>query len=181
MGNRLNNLPTIRVFQQTITAGGTAEKLTVKKVASTIAFVNNSPDPDTITDSGSGFLTAGFKAGDVITVSGSSSNDGTYVIASVVAGTITLTESNVLTNEGASATVKIVTPVVVSDGISVTIKAKYGNSNPLFLGHSSASAKSTGFVLRNNESIGLQVSQTDEIWIDGTTGEGVEVILEQNN
>ena len=44
----------------------------------------------TVTDSGSGFVTAGFKAGDLITVSGSTSNDGNYTIVTVAAGTLTL-------------------------------------------------------------------------------------------
>lgn len=67
--------------------------------AITIAFVNS--DPDTITDSGNGFLLAGFRSGDKITVSGSTSNDGTYTIASVTAGTITLDVSDSLVNEDA--------------------------------------------------------------------------------
>lgn len=73
--------------------------------AATIAFVDS--DPDTITDSGSGFVTAEFQAGQSITVSGSASNDGTYTIASVVAGTITLESGDSLTAESAGATVTI--------------------------------------------------------------------------
>lgn len=176
------NLAAIRVFQQSITAGGTAEQLTVKIRAATIAFVNNGINGggDTITDSGNGFLTAGFKRGDQITISGSASNDATRVIKTVVAGVITLIKENILVAESAGATVKIVAPVSVPDGSYLTLKAKYGNSNAIFVGHSSASAKSTGFTLRLNESIRLQVKTTDMIWIDGTTAEGVEVIFEQN-
>ena len=58
--SRMTNLSKIRVFQQNITAGGTAEQLTVKIRAATIAFNNNDLAADTITDSGNGFLTAGF-------------------------------------------------------------------------------------------------------------------------
>lgn len=54
----------------------------------TITFVNS--NPDTITDSGSGFVTAGFEAGDKVKVGGSGSNDTTYKIVSVAAGTLTL-------------------------------------------------------------------------------------------
>lgn len=57
--------------------------------AITIAF-NETATPDTITDTGTGFVTAGFKAGDLITVSGSTSNDGNYTIVTVAAGTLTL-------------------------------------------------------------------------------------------
>ena len=73
-----------------------------------IAFVDS--DPDTITDSNSGFLTARLRAGDTITVSGSTSNDGTYTIASVVAGTITLDAGDSLTAEAAGDTVTITAP-----------------------------------------------------------------------
>jgi len=80
--------------------------------AATIAFVDS--DPDTITDSGDGFVSAGFSAGDKIVVSGSTSNDGTYEIASVVAGTITLDAADELAAEGASATVTITAGTIVA-------------------------------------------------------------------
>lgn len=75
------------------------------QTATTIAFVNS--NPDTITDSGNGFVTAGFQAGQTITVSGSTSNNNTFTIASVVAGTITLVAGDSLTAESAGATVTI--------------------------------------------------------------------------
>lgn len=80
-----------------------------KMTAITIAFVDS--DPDTITDSGNGFVTAGFKAGDIITVSGSTSNDGNYTIdtGGVAAGTLTLIGGDTLTAEGAGDSVTIIT------------------------------------------------------------------------
>lgn len=77
------------------------------KTGTTIAFVNS--NPDTITDSGNGFVTAGFEAGDVITVSGATNggNNSTFTIATVVAGTITLTGAASLTAESAGASVTI--------------------------------------------------------------------------
>ena len=77
------------------------------KTAITIAFVDS--NPDTITDSGNGFLTAGFQAGDVITISGATNagNNNTFIIATVVAGTITLTAAAALTVEAAGASVTI--------------------------------------------------------------------------
>lgn len=69
-----------------------------------IAFVDGGAGADTITDSNSGFGI--FTAGDIITVSGSTSNDGTYTIVSVVAGTITLA-TGVLTTEAAGANVTV--------------------------------------------------------------------------
>lgn len=76
--------------------------------AATIAFVDS--NPDTITDSGSGFVTAGFKAGDVITITGAAQggNNTTHTIASVVAGTITLAGGDAVVVESAGATVTIV-------------------------------------------------------------------------
>lgn len=73
--------------------------------ASTIAFADS--NPDTITDSGSGFVTAGFEAGQTLIVEGSNDNDGIYLIDSVVAGTITLQSSDSLTAETAGASVTL--------------------------------------------------------------------------
>ena len=62
--------------------------------ASTIAFVNS--NPDTLTDTANGFVTAGFKVGMKLLVENSDSNDtdksantdvGYYTIATVAAGT----------------------------------------------------------------------------------------------
>jgi hypothetical protein len=73
----------------------------------TLAFVDS--NPDTITDSGNGFVTSGFKAGDLITVSGSTSNDGNYTIdtGGVAAGTLTLIGGDSLTAEAAGDDVTI--------------------------------------------------------------------------
>lgn len=69
--------------------------------AATIAFHDNSPSADTITDSGSGFITAGFEDGDKITVTGTTNNNDTYTIDTAAAGTITLIAGDSLTNESA--------------------------------------------------------------------------------
>ena len=184
MTTRLTNTPLAFTFQFLVTASGTPEQLTVKRRAATIAFVENDADADTITDSGNGFLIAGFQAGDQITVSGSTSNDGTYTVASVTAGTITLLARNDLTTEAAGATVKIIAPKTVPDGVGVTIKAMYANGGTIRIADSSAKALNTttgGFGLRNNESLGLQVENINNIWLDATvSGEGVEVIFEKN-
>jgi len=184
MTTRLSNLPVPFCFNFSVTSSGTPEQLTVKRRAATIAFVENTASADTITDSANGFLTAGFQPGDQITVSGSASNDGTYVIDTVVAGTITLKSREDLTTEAAGATVKIVAPKTVPDGVSVTMKAKNANTGIIHFGHSSASALNTGggsFTLDNNESFGVQVDLTDRIWLDATvSGEGVEVVFEAN-
>ena len=70
-----------------------------------IAFVDS--NPDTITDTGSGFVSAGFQSGQQIMVEGSTSNDGTYTIDTVAAGTLTLASGDSLTAESAGDTVTI--------------------------------------------------------------------------
>lgn len=184
MTTRLTNLPIPFTFQFLVQTSGTPEALTVKRRAATIAFVDGGAAADTITDSGNGFVVAGFQAGDQLTVAGSVSNDGTYVISSVVAGTITLLARNVLTTEAAGATVTLTAPKTVPAGVSVTLKAMYANTGTITVGYSSATAlnSATGhFKLRNNESMGMQVNSTDQIWLDSTvSGEGVEVQFEKD-
>jgi len=78
----------------------------------TIKFDDNGDDPDTITDSGTGFVTAGFVPGDKITITGSTSNNGDYTIGSedtdVTAGVLTLIATDELTTEAAGDDVVIV-------------------------------------------------------------------------
>lgn len=57
-------------------------------------------DPDTITASSGDFASDGFKAGMKLTVAGTSSNNGTFVIASVTATVITLEAGETLAAEG---------------------------------------------------------------------------------
>lgn len=90
---------------------------TVTYTASTIAFSENGASADTITDSDSAFVTQGFTAGMQVYVSGSSSNDGIYVLGTVAAGTLTLQTADDLTTEaaGSSVTIYAVTYPVASD------------------------------------------------------------------
>lgn len=78
--------------------------------ATTIAFVDGGAGDDTITDSGNGFVAAGFQANDSITITGSASNNYTAIIKSVVAGTITVITATT-TTEAAGASVTIATPL----------------------------------------------------------------------
>ena len=71
-----------------------------------IAFVDGGGGSDTITDTGSGFVTAGFAASDKIRVIGSASNDGDYQLTNAVAGTLTMA-TGLLTAETASESVTI--------------------------------------------------------------------------
>ena len=85
---------------------GLTNPTVVLMAESTIAIVAGGGSHDTITDSGSGFVSAGFVAGDTITIAGSAADDGTYTIESVVAGTITLTTESV-TGEAAGNVIAV--------------------------------------------------------------------------
>lgn len=69
----------------------------------------------TITDSASGWVTAGFVEGQTLIIDGSTSNDGTYLIKTVAAGTITLEVAG--TNNG---------QLTSEAGVAVTTKAHAG-------------------------------------------------------
>ncbi len=67
----------------------------------TISFSDS--NPDTILDSNNGFVIAGFRSGQIITVNTTSEeNDGTYTISTVTPGVITLIASDSLTMEDAA-------------------------------------------------------------------------------
>lgn len=130
--------------------------------AATIAFVNS--DPDTITDSGNGFVTAGFQAGDVIAVINSSSNDGIYTIATVVAGTITLVATDSLTAEalGANVTIaafKAITEYHDGDGITGFI---FTNEFPV----TAITSVHDDNVYPHTYASGYLVSTDDYVWYD---------------
>ncbi len=73
--------------------------------ASGIAFFDT--NPDTITDAANDFVTAGLVIGDTVKVTGSTNNDGLYIIDTVTAGTLTLRTMDTLVNESAGAAVTI--------------------------------------------------------------------------
>lgn len=72
----------------------------------TLDFVQGSGGADTITDSGSGFVTNGFLVGQSLLIEGSTSNDTILTtIAGVAAGTLTLvSEGELTTEQGLTAT-----------------------------------------------------------------------------
>jgi len=78
--------------------------------AITISFTNGGGGNHTITDSGSGFIAAGFRKNTTCTVSGAAnpSNNGSKRIVGVTAGTLTIDSSETIVNEGAGASVTIV-------------------------------------------------------------------------
>lgn len=188
---RINNLSFFDPIVRVVTTSGTPVRLAPYQVATTIAFNNNGLTADTITDSGSGFLTAGFSVGDKLTISGSTSNDDStfgFEIATVAAGTLTLTVAGKLTTEAAGATVTLDTlnGLVIPDGVEVTIRALPTNTGTICLGSTSAKAlnTATGYFrhtrLLAEQSIKTQVKNLNGLWIDATVnGEGVEVLIER--
>lgn len=74
--------------------------------ATTIAFVDGAGNADTITDSNSGFVNAGFNDGDEISITGSTSNNIGCVVTDVAAGVLTVPTAT-LTAEIAGDTVVI--------------------------------------------------------------------------
>ncbi|TET41439.1 MAG: hypothetical protein E3J60_04610 [Dehalococcoidia bacterium] len=80
-------------------------EVTYTSEVSNIAFVHSDTDDDYITDGNNKFVTSPniFKAGDMVRVSNSLTNDGEYLAKTVVLGRITLHNKEVLTSEGISA------------------------------------------------------------------------------
>lgn len=92
---------------------------TYSKTATTIGFTASTPA--TITDSWNWFITAGFKSGDRITITGSASNNKTVTVNSVAAGVITLVRWETFIVEWAWATVTLTSQrVSVDDKMSFT-------------------------------------------------------------
>ncbi|SVB59242.1 uncharacterized protein METZ01_LOCUS212096, partial [marine metagenome] len=81
--------------------------------AANIASVEGSANNDTITDAAAGFLTSGFRAGQLIHVTGfsTSADNATYKLESAAAGTLTLTSDYDVTGDagGGGETITITT------------------------------------------------------------------------
>lgn len=88
-----------------IVMNGLVAIFTIHKTADTIAFADS--NPDTVTDSANGFVTAGFEAGQTLIVEGSSSNNGQYLIESVTAGALTLRSTDTLSVEAAGSDITL--------------------------------------------------------------------------
>lgn len=106
----------------------------VSITATTISFTRNVSAVDTIDDSGSGLVTAGFKAGDVIRVVGGN-NDGLIArLGTVAAGDLSLHKNSRVTTEaaGTSITISTVSPFeeeyqdVIMSLAAARLARKYG-------------------------------------------------------
>ena len=92
----------------------------IQIAASTIAFVDS--DPDTITDSDSGFITAEFPTANIdIHVDGSVRNFGIYQADTVSAGTMTLASGEELIAEAAGESAIVITLVKFPTGIQSVV------------------------------------------------------------
>jgi hypothetical protein len=97
----------------------------------TIAFFENTPLADTITDSKSRFIQTGFKAGMIITIDNSNGNDGDYTIATVTPGVITLVGGDDLANEGvgANVTLKLKEELPLFSGYAIEASYSYDDKS----------------------------------------------------
>lgn len=70
------------------------------------------------------------------------------------------------------------TSLTVPDGSSLAVRANGGNAGNIYVGDSTV-ASTNGFILGAGESIGLQVSDVADVYIDAdNAGEGVSWIVE---
>ncbi len=80
--------------------------------ATTIAAVDGAGSSDTFTDSGNGFITAGFSVGDSVLVYGFTGanlgSHGPFVLTGVAAGVLTVATGSIIASDGATEPVTIV-------------------------------------------------------------------------
>jgi len=75
------------------------------------------------------------------------------------------------------------TSVPIEEGMNLVIKAMTTNTGKVTMGYSSATALNTGtgwFSLYPGESIELNITNMNLVWVDGESGEGIEYITEQD-
>lgn len=102
-----NTTDTIRVF-------GYKRPNTLAEVsltAATIAFVHSSSAADTITDSGTAFVTTGFKSGDRVRVEGGNNDGLELLIVTSVAGILTLHTKELVTTKSVGTSITLSTVI----------------------------------------------------------------------
>lgn len=124
--------------------------------------------PDTITDTGNGFVTAGFLAGDVIAVSGFTgagaaltANNAFLTIdtGGVAAGTLNLVETQVL-SDAAGEAVTIISP-------RANVVFSFPTASQLVLVHKVVVEVITGFTANTQIVVGAGTIATDAVTTDG--------------
>ena len=122
---------------------------------------------ETIVDSNGGFVTAGFVAGDIVTVNGSTGNDAmTGVrIKSVIAGTLTFDTDAVIADEADSPTGTTVAAAhggCLKDIFKNGVLYIYSGSQP-----ATADAAATGTQL-------VKITESSGAWVAGAEANGLE-------
>jgi len=194
--SRHTNTLNVFTFRNTITTSGVPEPLHAYGTISGtgIAFVAASATVEnrpTITDSGNGFVTAGFLAGDYIRVQNTVSNNGFYHVDAAVAGTLFLRRGKDLVAETAGTRFYVSTVhggdaraggYPLPDGMTVTVRAMEANTGVINIGGSYTEALNTNsnsYRLPPNGTVSLQPRDLSLVWIDAAvSGEGVECIFE---
>lgn len=143
-----------------------SHKDTATIAAGTIAATN--ANPDTLTDSGSGFVTAGFAANDVIYISGFTGagvsddlNFATIDTAGVAAGTITLISTDSLTADAAGETVTLQT-------MKPLLLFSFPVAGQIIVVHEIAIQVVTGFTSGTKFVLGNGTIATDAVTTGGT-------------
>ena len=142
-----------------------------KYTALTIAFHENTPSADTLTDSANGLLTGGFVAGAPVAIYGSTSNDKTVTPSAITAGTMTLAITDDLTAEiaGDSVTLMVTDAQAGLDVLEASLKSLFDRAkltitswnNPAMLWDSSRPAYSEDDII-----VGTHIDFVT--WIDKT-------------
>lgn len=129
----------------------------------TIAYVAAAePLGPTITDSGNGFITAGFQAGRVIRVVGSASNDGSFMIKKVSAGTLELDTQTDLSAEAAGTVNQLYEVVSVLD---LVISFPGANAGAGFVGGSGVSS-ANGLEIAAGGAVSVGMGDLSKVFID---------------
>lgn len=141
---------------------------TVTMSAATIAAVDGGAGEDTLTDSGNGFVTAGFKAGDGILMSGwtapAAANNKVVIATAVVAGTINVA-TGILVAKGTGDTVvmTLVQGGSIRDIFRNGILRVYSGTQP-----ATADAAVTGSLL-------LEITLASGAFVSGAKANGINL------
>ena len=90
-------------------------------------FIDNDPSADTINRSRGSWIRDGFLVGHFLTVTGSGSNDGQYVVDSVTHETLTLSPAAILTTEATTADIEATPQLTFSDANPDTVSRNVGS------------------------------------------------------
>ena len=151
-----------------ILSGAPSRRTSVILTGTGIAAVDGGSSPDSFTDTGNGFVTAGFSVGDAVLVTGFAgtgavNNGKIFTLLSVAAGTITVaTGSLEAETEGATVTIVQVVGNSLRDIFKDGILEIYSGTQP-----TSADAAKTGTLL-------AKITLGSGAWVAGAPANGLE-------